>query len=535
MWDQLDAEGQWAGEIWNRRKSGEIYPEWLTINAVRNPQGELTNYISIFHDITELKRQQEALEHQAQHDALTGLPNRVLFNDRLQMALTLRRKNSSKAALLFIDVDHFKSINDNFGHTAGDNLLIELSKRLGEVLRMGDTLARQGGDEFLILLPEVESIDHVSEIAIRLLDGLQQPFLHGEIEYFVTLSIGIAVAPDDGNKSEVLINNADLAMYQAKKLGRNNFQFFTPKLDKLAHHHISMESQLRKGIEQEEFELHYQPLVNSGTGRILGAEALIRWRHNETLMPPSEFIPLAEESGLILPLGEWVLNTAATQAKKWQDAGYRLGVSINISSRQFAGQNLGKLLREVLARTKLRPGRLYFEITESMLLGDISKAQKHLSELREEGGKIYLDDFGTGYSSLSYLKRLPIDGLKIDRSFIRDIGTEDDSKAIATAIVSLAKTLKLSIVAEGVETGAQMEILHAMGSMLIQGYLASPPIPATNFEMLMQQRHCFLPGISKSSFREGAGSFLEQKRVKSTTHQSIRRSIPFKSSNSALP
>jgi len=499
MWAQLASEGQWSGEIWNRRKSGEIYPEWLTINAVRNSSGQITNYVSIFHDITELKRQQEALEHQAQHDALTGLPNRVLLNDRLQMALAGMKRKETKLALLFLDLDHFKNINDGFGHTAGDNLLVELSRRLKEQLRTGDTLARQGGDEFLILLPEIESVEDVGLIAARLLASLKSPFYHGEIEYFVTASIGVTISPDDGNDAGALIKNADMAMYRAKNLGRNAYQLFTPELDVQAHHRLSLESKLRKGIELEEFELHYQPLVSSRTGHILGAEALIRWRHGDALISPAEFIPLAEESGLILPLGEWVLRTAAGQAKQWQDAGYRLCLSVNISSRQFAGQDLAKLLREVLSTTGLEPGRLYFEITESMLMGDVGKAQRVLGELREEGGKFYLDDFGTGYSSLSYLKRLPLDGLKIDRSFIRDIDTDADSRAIVAAIVSLAKTLSLAIVAEGVETEAQLGILHDMSSMLIQGYLASRPVPAADFERLLQQGHGLLPSAVKPS------------------------------------
>ncbi len=495
MWTQLASEGQWSGEIWNRRKSGEIYPEWLTINAVRNPYGQITNYVSIFHDITELKRQQEALEHQAQHDALTGLPNRVLLNDRLQMALAGMKRKEIKLALFFLDLDHFKNINDGFGHTAGDNLLVELSRRLKEQLRSVDTLARQGGDEFLVLLPEIESVEDAGLIAARLLESLRAPFYHGEIEYYVTASIGVTISPDDGSDADALIKNADMAMYQAKNLGRNAYHLFTPELDAQAHQRLSLESKLRKGIELQEFELHYQPLVSSRTGHILGAEALIRWRHEGVLISPAEFIPLAEESGLILPLGEWVLKTAAGQAKKWQDAGYSLGLSVNISSRQFTGQDLVKLLREVIGTTGLEPGRLYFEITESMLMGDIGKAQKILGELRAEGGKFYLDDFGTGYSSLSYLKRLPLDGLKIDGSFIRDISTDADSRAIVAAIVSLAKTLNLAIVAEGVETEAQLRILQAMSGMLIQGYLASRPVPAIEFERLLQQGQGLLPGV----------------------------------------
>jgi diguanylate cyclase (GGDEF)-like protein/PAS domain S-box-containing protein len=496
MWGQLAEEGQWAGEIWNRRKNGEVYPEWLTINAVRGPQGKITNYVSIFHDITELKRQQQALEHQAQHDALTGLPNRVLFNDRLEMALKRMKRRGKKVALLFLDLDNFKNVNDGFGHLAGDDLLVELAERLLTQLRIGDTLARQGGDEFLILLPDMDDIDDVSVIAQRLLTCLQQPFRHRDIEYCITASIGVTIAPNDGAQAATLIKNADMAMYRAKKLGRDNFQYFTPELDAQAHRRISLESQLRKGIEQGELELHYQPIVSSSTGRIHGAEALVRWRHDGTLVSPGEFIPLAEESGLILPLGEWVLRTAAGQAKQWQDAGHRLALSVNLSSRQFAGQDLVRLYQDILDATGLESGRLYFEITESMLMGEIDKAQRILDDLRQVGGKFYLDDFGTGYSSLSYLKRLPLDGLKIDRSFIRDLAADADSRAIAAAVVSLAQTLNLAIVAEGVETPEQLTILHAMRPMLIQGFLASRPVPADQFDVLLRHGRSLLPPAS---------------------------------------
>lgn len=494
LWDDLVQGGQWSGEIWNRRKNGEIYPEWLTINAVRNVQGKITNYVSIFHDITELKRQQEALEHQAQHDALTGLPNRVLLDDRLQEALKRMARSRTRVALLFLDLDNFKHINDGFGHTAGDNLLIELTQRLKKQLREGDTLARQGGDEFLVLLGDIEDVDDVSVVALRLLDSLKQPFYHEGVEYYVTASIGVTLAPEDGNTSELLIKNADLAMYRAKNLGRNNFQFFTPELDSKAHRRISLEAKLRKGLEQDEFELHYQPQVQANSGMLLGAEALIRWRHEGQLISPAEFIPLAEESGLILPLGAWVVKTAALQAKRWQDAGYVFDISINLSSRQFVGQELPNLLREVIRTTGLASGRLYFEITESTLMEDIVKAQQTLEELRLLGGRFYLDDFGTGYSSLSYLKRLPLDGLKIDRSFIRDLEHDSDSQAIAAAIVSLAETLNLGIVAEGVETVAQLALLRSMSKqMIIQGYLASRPLPAEQLTRLLQEGQPLLP------------------------------------------
>ena len=495
MWTRLLEEGHWSGEIWNRRKNGESYPEWLTISAVRNEAGQTTNYVSIFHDITELKRQQDALEYQAQHDALTGLPNRILLGDRLRMALAQLERSGGKLALLFLDLDNFKTINDGLGHVVGDQLLVELSSRLEGLLRSGDTVARLGGDEFLILLPEIESIDDASHIATRMLDALKTPFHHGDAEYFVTASIGLTIAPDDGTEGPKLIKNADMAMYRAKSLGRNNYQFFTPEMDVAAHRRISMEYKLRKAIEAQEFELFYQPLVDMDSGRILGAEALVRWRSEGKIVSPAEFIPLAEDSGLILPLGDWVLRTAARQAKMWQDAGHDLTMSVNISSRQFAGADLAATLREVLLLTNLTPGRLYFEITESMLMGDVAKAEATLLALREAGGTFFLDDFGTGYSSLSYLKRLPIDGLKIDRSFIKDITEDPDSRAIVAAIVSMARTLKLRLVAEGVETREQRSLLASMGPIVLQGYLASPPVPAPDFETLLR-RTALLPPLA---------------------------------------
>lgn len=487
MWKDLREKGQWAGEIWNRRKNGEIYPEWLTISAVRDQHGKITNYVSIFHDVTDLKRQQDALRHQAQHDALTGLPNRLLINDRLEMALTRIKRNPAKLALLYLDLDNFKYINGAFGHTAGDSLLIKASGRFAALLRAGDTMARLGEDEFLVLLPEVKSIAEVSLIALSLINCLKNPFYHGDAEYFITVSIGVTIAPEDGLEAVSLIKYANNAMYRAKTLGRNNYQFYTPELDVKAHRRISMETKMRRGLDRGDFEVFYQPLVHMDSGEIIGAEALVRWRDEGKLISPAEFIPLAEDSGLILPLGAQVLQTAAHQAKLWQDAGYHLGISVNISSHQFAGQDLLGLLRETLKCEGLAPGRLYFEITESIIMGDIDHARRVMGDLRQLGMKFYLDDFGTGYSSLSYLKRLPIDGLKIDYSFIRDIVEDDETYAIVSVIVSLAKILDLTIVAEGVETDAQWQVLNGMGNILIQGFLASPPLPAGEFQQLLKK------------------------------------------------
>lgn len=485
MWAQISQQGFWAGEIWNRRKNGEVYPEWLTITAVKNDKGQVTQYVSIFHDMTETKRQQEALSHQAQHDALTGLPNKLLFMDRLRMALARRSQHVEKVAILFLDLDNFKHVNDALGHKVGDEMLVELSKRLSQQLRPEDTLARLGGDEFLLLLPGLKHIEMAGNVAARLLESLQRPFVYQDVELYLSASIGVTIAPDDGDEADALIKNADMAMYRAKHLGRNNYQFFTPEMDAQAHRRISLESKLRKAIEREEFELHYQPLVDMDSGVIHGAEALVRWRHEGKLISPAEFIPLAEDSGLIIPLGTWVLETAVRQAAAWQAAGKHLTISVNISSRQFALPNLDTMVRAMLHDSSLEPDKLYFEITESVLMADMHNAQHILEKLRAQGIRFFLDDFGTGYSSLSYLKRLPIDGLKIDRSFVRDLDTDPDSQAIARAIVSLANTLNLSIVAEGVETQAQRALLSSMGTMLLQGYLASPPVEAEIFENLL--------------------------------------------------
>ena len=393
----------------------------------------------------------------------------------------------SKLHLLYLDIDNFKYINDAFGHTVGDNILVELSRRFSSLMRNGDTIARLGGDDFLVLLTDLEDLKVVSNIAMRLLGSLEKPFYHDDVVFFVTASVGVTIAPDDGVDPVTLVKNSDVAMYRAKNLGKTNYQYFAPELDAQVHRRIALEMKLREALELEEFELYYQPPVHSVSGKIIGAEALIRWKCEGKIISPGEFIPMAEDSGLILPMGEWVLKSAARQAKIWQDAGYALTVSVNISSRQFAGQDLFTLLQDVLRDTGLEPGRLYLEVTESMVMGDLASAQRIMGALRELGAKFYLDDFGTGYSSLAFLKRLPIDGLKIDRSFVKDIVEDPDSEAIAAVITSLANTLNLQIVAEGVETIEQWKMLHEMSEMLIQGYLVSKPVPADEFELLFKK------------------------------------------------
>jgi len=500
MWRQIATAGNWSGEIWNRRKSGEAYPEWLTISAIKNERGDISHYVSIFHDITEIKRQQEAIEFQAHHDALTGLPNRVLFADRLDMALAQIARSGAKLAVLFLDLDNFKHINDSLGHAVGDLVLQELAKRLKKVLRAVDTISRQGGDEFIAILPDIHAAQYAGTAAQRILESLRKPFRPQGHELYATASIGIAIAPDDGAVPGDLIKNADLAMYRAKELGRNNYQFFAQGMDTLAHHRLSLESRLRKALDREEFELHYQPVIDLATGAIAGAEALVRWRCGNILIPPYEFIPMTEETGLILGLGAWVLKTACVQAKIWRDLGYSdLGMAVNISSRQFSQADFVDLIQNVLHSTGLPPDALLLEITESVLMANVEIASGQMQRLKKMGVKIMLDDFGTGYSSLSYLKRLPLDGLKIDRSFVMDIHHSADSKAIADAVISLARALELGVVAEGVETLEQLNYLREHVKGHIQGFYASPPVTSESFEKLLAVGFLIQPNPANAS------------------------------------
>jgi diguanylate cyclase (GGDEF)-like protein/PAS domain S-box-containing protein len=502
MWRQIATAGSWSGEIWNRRKNGEAYPEWLTISAIRNERGEISHYVSIFHDITEIKRQQEAIEFQAHHDALTGLPNRVLFADRLDMALAQIGRSGAKLAVLFLDLDNFKHINDSLGHAVGDLVLQELARRLKKVLRAVDTISRQGGDEFIAILPEIHASEYAGVAAQRILESLHHPFRPQDHELYATASIGIAIAPDDGAAPGDLIKNADLAMYRAKELGRNNYQFFAQGMDTLAHHRLSLESRLRKALDREEFELHYQPVIDLATGGIAGAEALVRWRYGNKLIAPNEFIPLSEETGLILGLGAWVLATACRQAKAWRDLGYRdLAMAVNISSRQFSQADFVDRIDSVLTSTGLPPEALLLEITESVLMANIDIASEQMRRLKDMGVKIMLDDFGTGYSSLAYLKRLPLDGLKIDRSFVMDIHRSADSKAIADAVISLARALELGVVAEGVETLEQLDYLREHVRGHIQGFYASPPVTPESFEKLLAVGFLIQPNPAASPER----------------------------------
>jgi diguanylate cyclase (GGDEF)-like protein len=430
-------------------------------------------------DITERKRAEEQVRTLAYHDGLTGLPNRLVFQDRLALAVAQAHRRGKGLAVLFLDLDRFKVINDSLGHSVGDLLIREVAVRLRSCLRVGDTVARLGGDEFTLLLPDVEDAMDTVRVANKALEIIRMPFDIDGRELFVTASMGISLYPGDGHDPETLVKNADAAMYRAKEQGRDTYQLYTPALNATALERLALESSLRKALAQDELLLHYQPILDVATRRVHGLEALLRWRHPELgLVSPGEFIPLAELTGLILPMGPWVLRTACAQTRAWQERQPGLRIAVNLSARQFQEPGLVSHVTAALEETGLEPRYLQLEITETNAMHHAQTAIQTLRELKALGVGLSIDDFGTGYSSLSYLKRFPIDTLKIDQSFIRDIGTDPDDAAIASAIIALAHTLKLSVVAEGVETPEQLSFLSRYGCDRTQGYLFSPPLPA---------------------------------------------------------
>ncbi len=487
MWRRLREHGHWQGEVWNRRKSGEIYPELLTIAAITARDGQLTHYAALFSDITELKESEERIRHLAYYDALTGLPNRRLLDDRLRVALAHAHRNQRQLAVLFIDLDRFKRINDSLGHEVGDRLLVAIAQRLRDIVREDDTVARMGGDEFVAVLSDIENPDHAVQIARRLIESLKQPVYVGSHELVVTTSIGVSIYPDDGESAAGLVKNADIAMYRAKDTGRNSFQLYAPAMNARTLEHLALESALHRALERSEFELYYQPLYEAGQCRMVAAEALLRWRHPDLgLVPPADFIPLAEETGLILPIGTWVLRDACRQLALWQQQGHEaLHVSVNISARQFHQPDFIAQAAHIVQAAGLSPRQLTLELTESMLMDDALETSRMLTQLHELGFGIAMDDFGTGYSSLSYLKRFPLSELKIDRVFIRDIERSAEDAAIVSATIGLAHSLGLRVVAEGVETVQQLAFLQQQGCDILQGFHFSPPVTVAEFEKLL--------------------------------------------------
>jgi diguanylate cyclase (GGDEF)-like protein/PAS domain S-box-containing protein len=493
MWQTLEKTGQWRGEIWNRRKNGEVYPEWLTISAIRNDQGRVTHFAALFSDVTEQKATEERIHRLAFYDALTGLPNRPMLEDHLRLALSAARRQQKTVALMFLDIDHFKQINDSMGHAAGDLLLKETAQRILSCVREGDTVSRMGGDEFVILLPDCGELSQaISPGAISVAEKIQktlaQPVQLAGHEVSVTVSIGIALYPSDALNGSDLVKHADIAMYHAKSQGRDNFQFYTVQMNEALMERLSLERAMKKAIEENQFRLYYQPRIDVKSGRIVGLEALIRWQHQELgSISPARFIPLAEETGHILPIGEWVLRTACQQCQEWIGSGLWKGMgtmAVNVSPRQFQQAGFVDVVHDALAESGLTPERLEIEVTEGTLIHG-SAPEATLISLRELGVQVAIDDFGTGYSSLSYLKRFPLDVLKIDQSFIRDLSDNPNDAAITLAIISMAKNLQLRVVAEGVETPEQYAFLKSNGCDECQGYLFSKPQPVESIAQIL--------------------------------------------------
>jgi len=480
MWQSIHERGFWQGEMWDRNKNGSIYPKLLTISVVRNPRGDIEYHIASFADITEQKATEERIRHAAHHDPLTDLPNRLHLQIALQQMLATAHRQGGKLAVMFIDLDRFKLINDTLGHPVGDELLIEVARRLKDCVRESDVLARLGGDEFVIVVLGDTTISRVTRIiADKIIHRLVQPYLIAGHTLHSSPSIGISLYPNDGENIEVLMKNADTAMYHAKSMGRNNYQFFNAKMNQATAERLQLENQLHGALHDGQFVLHYQPQIDLRSGRLLAVEALVRWQHPQRgLIPPDQFIPIAEENGMIVALGDWILETACRQLRAWRDQGQHLNVAVNLSLHQLRHPNLAGQIASVLRRHRLTGNDLELEITESAAMKNPETTIKILRQLRDLGIHLAIDDFGTGYSSLSYLKLLPIDCLKLDRSFVKDIEADPNDATICQATIALAHALGLRVTAEGVETKAQRDFLQRLGCDTIQGYLIAKPLPA---------------------------------------------------------
>ena len=474
IWDYVALHDHWEGEVLSARRSGEVYPVWAALTAIRDDAGRITSYMAILSDITDRKQVEEQTRHLAEHDFLTDLPNRVLFLDRLQQALATARRHLTKVAVMFLDLDRFKAINDTHGHQAGDTVLKEMAARLAHCVRGVDTVSRQGGDEFVVILADIGGADQAAHVAGSVMLAVSQPMKLGEHEVSLSASIGIAIFPGDGDDVDTLLRHADVAMYHAKQNGRNAFQFFSPEMNAHVVERVQMENKLRQALENREFLLEYQPEIDIASGRTIGVEALIRWRHPERgLLQPDQFIGAAEACGLMVPIGEWVLREACAQARAWRDQGCPVVVAVNLSNVQFIHENLLECVDDALANSGLAPQFLDLEITEGMIMRGDAATIATVNALRQRGVQLTVDDFGTGYSSLSTLRRYPLSKLKIDRSFIDDITRDPADAAIIPAIIAVARSLKLRVIAEGVETIEQLRFLQQHGCDEYQGYYAS--------------------------------------------------------------
>lgn len=501
MWDTIKKGQIWEGEIQNQKKNGEFFWNMLSIAPVKNGQNSITHFISTHHDITERKAMEKRLNFLAYHDELTGLPNRTLLIDRFNQTCSRAKRSGHQLALLVLDLDRFKNINDTLGHSTGDKVLIEIAERLKEQARGGETITRYGGDEFVILLSDVQESKTIANASQRILDIISEPIELDGRTLHVTCSLGVAIWPDNGDDLPALLSHADAAMYKAKQHGRDRFQFFTEELNSQNQKRMEMENDLHAAIENREFELFYQPQIDTTNGTIFGAEALIRWNHpKQGIISPASFIPLAEETGMILAIGQWVLETACQQAIKWKEQGFdSLLLSINVSVRQLEEPDFDMLLREILKKTKLPADNLELEITESTMMQDPEYMITVLDQLSQVGVKLALDDFGTGHSSLAYLQRFHFDKLKIDRSFINHVADSTDAAAIAKTIGAMAKSLHLEIIAEGVETQQQVDFLTDCGCNQVQGFFYSEAVPVERFEYLLDKQRSKSSTLNQSA------------------------------------
>ncbi len=490
IWAELQGTGHWQGELWNRRKNGEVYPEWLTISAVPDSEGALQSYVGVFSDISYIKRSEEALERLAHYDPLTELPNRILLHAQVNHAIEHAARHRKRIAVMVLDLDGFKTVNDSLGHPAGDRLLQTIAARLLRLLRREDTVARLGGDEFAVVIENARSCDNPGLIAEKIIQAVSAPVDLDGHSALVTASVGIALYPDDGRDTTSLLQAADMAMYASKQAGRNTSRFHHADMTRAARHRLKIEHGLRQALEHEQLEVWFQPQFDLDTGALIGSEALVRWRLPERgLVPPNEFIPIAEETGLILPLGEWVLRRACEQAVDWRHRGLEAGsVSVNVAGPQVERGDFYATVASVLAATGLPAECLELEITESFLLRNAEQARTVVEKLSELGVRVAIDDFGTGYSSLSYLKLLRVNKLKIDQSFVRDLPDDRDDAAITRAVISLGHNLGFKVIAEGVETEAQRDFLRQEGCDQSQGYFHSRPLPAAEFEAYLRAR-----------------------------------------------
>ncbi|MGB0747216.1 MAG: bifunctional diguanylate cyclase/phosphodiesterase [Magnetospiraceae bacterium] len=483
MWRTLSAGGEWRGEFCNKRKDGSLFWEFAVISPIKDENGTVSNFVAVKEDISARKEQESRLLHQANYDALTDLPNRLLAMDRLNVALREARRDKTIVAVLFIDLDGFKKVNDTLGHEAGDKLLVEASRRMTDIVRNADTVARLGGDEFLIILGSLPNAKPAEVVADQLLTVLRDRFsLEGQ-EIFVSASIGITLYPEDSDDAQVLLRNADAAMYQAKEAGRSTYRFFTAAMNQQAVARLEMETQLRRALARGEFFLNYQPLFDAQTGVPVGAEALMRWNNDALgMVPPDQFIPLAEDMGIIVEIGDWLLETVCKKAREWSDRGHPLRLAVNISPRQFRDGVIVDQVLKVIRAGYIPANLLEIEVTEGLLLKDCVDPEITVGSLKDIGVRLSVDDFGTGYSSLSYLKQFQFDTLKIDKEFVSGVTTDVDHETLVRTIIAMARALGLSIIAEGVETEAQAEFLRAQGCDILQGYLFQKPMITEDFE-----------------------------------------------------